>query len=255
VKITFLGTGTSQGVPVIACECDVCSSTDPRDKRLRTSLLLETKNVTILIDAGPDFRQQMLREKVTKLDAILLTHEHKDHIAGLDDVRAFNHKSRSAIDVYSEERVQEAIRKEYSYVFSEIQYPGIPKMQLCTISDSVFSVNGVEILPIRAYHHHLPVYGFRVGDFAYITDANHVPEESKEKLIGVKYFVINVLRKEKHISHFCLQEALKLIKAISPKKTFITHISHQMGLYSEVSKELPPEVYLAYDGLSILINE
>jgi len=254
VKITFLGTGTSQGVPVIACECSVCASTDSRDKRLRTSLLLETENTTLLFDAGPDFRQQMLRENVTKLDAILLTHEHKDHTAGLDDVRAFNHKSRSAINIYSEKRVQKALRKEYSYVFSEIQYPGIPEMRLCTISDNAFSVNGVEILPIRAYHHLLPVYGFRVGDFAYITDANHIPDESKKKLIGVKYFVINVLRKEKHISHFCLHEALELIKEISPEKTFITHIGHQMGFHADVSKELPLGVFLAYDGLSLTMK-
>jgi phosphoribosyl 1,2-cyclic phosphate phosphodiesterase len=254
VKITFLGTGTSQGVPVIACECGVCTSTDVRDKRLRTSLLLETENTTLLFDAGPDFRQQMLRENVTKLDAILLTHEHKDHIAGLDDVRAFNHKSRSPIDIYSEERVQKAIRSEYSYVFSEIRYPGVPEMQLRAISDNAFSVNGVEIFPIRAYHHCLPVYGFRVGDFAYITDANRVPDESMEKLTGVKYFVINVLRKEKHISHFCLHEALELIKEITPEKTFFTHIGHEMGFHAEVSKELPQGVFLAYDGLSVLIN-
>ena len=255
MKITFLGTGTSQGVPVIACECSVCASTDPRDKRLRTSLLLETKNTILLFDAGPDFRQQMLRENVNKLNAILLTHEHKDHVAGLDDVRAFNHKSRSAIDIYSEERVQKVIHQEYSYVFSAIRYPGIPKMRLCTISDNAFSVNSIEIEPIRAYHHHLPIYGFRVGDFAYITDANHVPKESIEKLIGVKCFVINVLRKEKHISHFCLREAIELIKEISPEKTFITHIGHQMGFHADVSKELPAGVFLAYDGLSVLINE
>ena len=255
MEITFLGTGTSQGVPVIACNCGVCASTDPRDKRLRTSLLLETENTALVFDAGPDFRQQMLRENVTKLDAILLTHEHKDHIAGLDDVRAFNHKSRSAIDIYSEERVQKAIHQEYSYVFSEIRYPGIPKMRLCTISDDAFSVNGIEIVPIRAYHHNLPVYGFRVGDFGYITDANYIPKESMAKLIGVKYFVINVLRKEKHISHFCLQEALELIKELSPEKTFITHISHQMGFHAEVSKELPLGVFLACDGLSVLINK
>ena len=255
MKITFLGTGTSQGVPVIACECSVCKSTDLHDKRLRTSLLFETEKANLLFDAGPDFRQQMLRENVSKLDAVLLTHEHKDHIAGLDDVRAFNHKSRSAIDIYSEDRVQNAIRREYSYVFSEIRYPGVPEMRLCTVTDSLFSINGIEILPIRVYHHQLPVYGFRVGNFAYITDANYVPDESKAKLAGVKYFVINVLRREKHISHFCLSEALELIKELSPEKTFLTHISHQMGFYSEVSKELPLGVFLAYDGLSVLINE
>jgi phosphoribosyl 1,2-cyclic phosphate phosphodiesterase len=217
--------------------------------------LLETENTTLLFDAGPDFRQQMLRENVTKLDAILLTHEHKDHIAGLDDVRAFNHKSLSAIDIYSEERVQEALRIEYSYVFSEIRYPGIPKMRLRTVSDNAFSINNIEILPIRAYHHLLPIYGFRFVNIAYITDANHIPDESMKKLVGVKYFVINVLRKEKHISHFCLHEALELIKELSPEKTFFTHIGHEMGFHAEVSKELPQGVYLAYDGLAVLTNE
>jgi phosphoribosyl 1,2-cyclic phosphate phosphodiesterase len=236
VKITFLGTGTSQGVPVIACECNTCLSTDPHDKRLRTSLLLETGGTTLLFDAGPDFRQQMLREHVTKLDSIILTHEHKDHISGMDDVRAFNYKSQDAIDIYSEERVQKAIKKEYSYVFSEFQYPGIPKMRLNSIPDHNFTVEGIMITPIRVFHYRLPVYGFRVGNFAYITDANYIPEESKEKLFGVKYLVINALRKEKHISHFSLREAVDFIREISPKKAYITHISHQMGLHADVSK-------------------
>jgi phosphoribosyl 1,2-cyclic phosphate phosphodiesterase len=251
VKITFLGTGTSQGVPVIACDCQTCHSSDERDKRLRTSLLLETESTTLVIDAGPDFRQQMLRANVKKLDSIILTHEHKDHIAGMDDVRAFNYKSQDAIDIYSEERVQKAIRKEYSYVFSEFQYPGIPKMRLHNIPEHGFSVNELTIIPIRVFHYRLPVLGFRIGNFAYITDANYVPEESKEKLIGVKYMVINALRKEKHISHFSLREAIDLIREISPKKGYITHISHQMGCYEDVAKEMPPGIMLAWDGLSI----
>lgn len=250
MKITFLGTGTSQGVPVIACECSICLSEDQHDKRLRTSMLLETKDTTLLFDAGPDFRQQMLREHVLRLDSIILTHEHKDHIAGMDDVRAFNYKSQDAIDIYSEERVQKVIRKEYSYVFSEVQYPGIPKMRLNTIPDHSFIVKGIEITPIRVFHYRLPIYGFRIGNFAYITDANYIPEESKEKLIGVKYLVINALRKEHHISHFSLREAIDFIREISPKKAFITHISHQMGFHAEVSKELPSGIVLAYDGLS-----
>ena len=255
MKIIFLGTGTSQGVPVIACDCNTCTSEDTHDKRLRTSLLLEADNVTLLFDAGPDFRQQMLREKVTRLDSIILTHEHKDHIAGLDDVRAFNYKSQSAIDIFSEDRVQKALRKEYSYAFSEIQYPGIPKMKLNPIPEHGFTVNGLDIMPVRVFHYHLPVYGFRIGNFAYITDANYIPEESKEKLFGVKYLVINALRKEKHISHFSLREALEIIREISPKKAFITHISHQMGYHAEVSKELPKGTSLAYDGLTVLCNE
>jgi phosphoribosyl 1,2-cyclic phosphate phosphodiesterase len=250
VKITFLGTGTSQGVPVIACECEICHSSDSHDKRLRTSALIETGNTTLLIDAGPDFRQQMLRENVVKLDSILLTHEHKDHIAGLDDVRAFNYKSRDAIDIYAEERVQKALKKEYSYVFSEYQYPGIPKMRLNPIPEHAFLIGEVKIEPIRVFHYRLPVMGFRIGNFAYITDANYIPEESKEKLFGVKYLVINALRKEKHISHFTLREAIDLIHEISPKKAYITHISHQMGFHQEISKELPSGIMLAYDGLS-----
>jgi len=255
VKITFLGTGTSQGVPVIACECSTCLSEDQHDKRLRTSLLLETNDATLLFDAGPDFRQQMLRAKVKKLDSIILTHEHKDHISGMDDVRAFNYKSQDAIDIYAEERVQRAIRNEYSYVFSEYQYPGIPKMRLNSIFEDSFDVKGIKIIPIRVFHYKLPVFGFRIGNFAYITDANYIPEESKEKLFGVKYLIINALRKEKHIAHFSLREAIDFIREISPKNAFITHISHQMGYHAEVSKELPPEIKLAYDGLSFVCAE
>jgi phosphoribosyl 1,2-cyclic phosphate phosphodiesterase len=254
VKITFLGTGTSQGVPVIACDCKTCKSEDSHDKRLRTSLLVETDEATLLIDAGPDFRQQMLRENVCKLDAILLTHEHKDHIAGLDDVRAFNYKSQDAIDIFSEERVLKALKKEYSYVFSEFQYPGIPRMRLNAIDDQAFVIKGITVIPIRVFHYRLPVYGFRIGNFAYITDANYIPEESKEKLYGVKYLVINALRKEKHISHFSLREAIDIIREISPKKAFITHISHQMGCHADVSGELPPEIVLAYDTLSFICH-
>jgi phosphoribosyl 1,2-cyclic phosphate phosphodiesterase len=255
VKITFLGTGTSQGVPVIACECAVCLSEDARDNRLRTSLLLETGKTVLLFDAGPDFRQQMLREHIKKLDAIILTHEHKDHIAGMDDVRAFNYKSQDAIDIYAEERVQEAIRREFAYVFSEKKYPGIPQMRLNLIPDYGFKIKDIEIMPVRVRHMDLEIYGFRIGNFAYITDASYIPEESKERLIGVKYLVINALRKQKHISHFNLKEAIDFTRRISPKKAFITHISHQMGLYEKVEKELPPGIMLAYDGLNIECNE
>lgn len=255
MKITFLGTGTSQGVPVIACDCNTCRSEDPHDKRLRTSLLLEKNETILLFDAGPDFRQQMLRENVKKLDSIILTHEHKDHIAGMDDVRAFNHKSQDAIDIYAEERVQKAVRREFSYVFAENHYPGIPKMRLNPIPGYGFKVRGIEIIPVRVRHLNLEILGFRIDDFAYITDANYIPGESKEKLIGVKYLVVNALRKEKHISHFSLREALDFIGEISPRKAFLTHISHQMGLHSEVNKELPPGVMLAYDGLTLNCND
>ena len=252
MKVTFLGTGTSQGVPVIACDCQTCASEDSRDKRLRTSLLIEGNGTTVVIDAGPDFRQQMLRENIKRLDAILLTHEHKDHISGMDDVRAFNYRSRDAIDIYAEERVQRAIRKEYSYVFAEYQYPGIPKMRLNTINDNEFNIGNLSIVPVRVFHYRLPVYGFRIRDMAYITDANYIPEISVEKIIGVEYLIINALRKEKHISHFNLQEALDFIAKISPRKAYITHISHQMGLYKNLAEEMPPGIIVAYDGLSFV---
>ena len=240
---------------MIACECRTCLSEDQHDKRLRTSALIEIDGSVLLIDAGPDFRQQMLRENVKKLDAIILTHEHKDHIAGMDDVRAFNYKSQDAIDIFAEERVQKAIKSEFSYVFAEYQYPGIPKMRLNTIPDYGFRIKGIEIIPVRVRHLHLEIYGFRIGNFAYITDANYIPQESREKLFGVKYLVINALRKEKHISHFSLREAIDFIREISPRKAFITHISHQMGLHNEVNSELPPGICLAYDGLSFVCDE
>lgn len=255
MKITFLGTGTSQGVPVIACDCEICRSGDTRDKRLRTSVLIEKDDTILVIDAGPDFRQQMLRENVRHLDAIVLTHEHKDHIAGMDDVRAFNYRSQDAIDIFAEDRVQKAVRKDYSYVFAEYQYPGVPKMRLNPISEHGFSIRSTTLTPLRVFHYRLPVYGFRIGNFAYITDANYIPEETKEKLFGIKYLVINALRKEKHISHFSLREAIDLIREISPRKAFITHISHQMGFHEEVSGTLPPGIMLAYDGLSFMCDE
>jgi phosphoribosyl 1,2-cyclic phosphate phosphodiesterase len=254
VKITFLGTGTSQGVPVIACDCNTCISDDPKDKRLRTSLMLQADETTIVFDAGPDFRQQMLREHVKKLDAILLTHEHKDHIAGMDDVRAFNFKSQDAIDIYAEEEVQEAVKREYKYVF-ENKYPGIPKMRLNLIPAFGFNIGSLKLIPIRVIHKDLDIYGFRTGTFAYITDADYIPESSMEKLIGVKYLVINALRKQKHSSHFSLGEAIEYIRKISPKRAYITHISHQMGRYDEVSTELPPDIVLAYDGMTFNIEE
>ncbi len=251
MKLTFLGTGTSQGVPVIACTCPACQSTNPHDKRLRTAALIEYEDTTILIDAGPDFRQQMLRANVKSLDSILITHEHRDHIAGLDDVRAFNFIQKRPMDIWAEKRVQNAIKKDFDYVFAENKYPGVPDMRLNTIDGLPFNVNGINIIPIRAYHYKMPVYGFRFGDFTYITDANFISEQEKEKIIGSKYLVINALRKQKHISHFSLPEALKFIAEISPRKAFITHISHQMGLSKDVSKELPENVCLAFDGLVV----
>jgi phosphoribosyl 1,2-cyclic phosphate phosphodiesterase len=251
VKITFLGTGTSQGVPVIACDCPVCKSKDFRDNRLRTSVLVEVEETIILIDSGPDFRQQMLRHKVKRLDAILYTHEHKDHIAGLDDVRAFNFLLQKPIDLFLEYRVLDALKREFSYVFSEYKYPGIPQVNTHILREENFEVNGINIIPIRAFHYKLPVLGFRIGDFTYITDANYIPEEEKEKIIGTQHLVVNALRKQKHISHYTLNEAVKLINEFGPRRGYLTHISHQMGFYEEVCKELPPNIMLAYDGLTI----
>lgn len=251
MKFTFLGTGTSQGVPIIGCSCPVCTSTDSRDKRLRTAALIESNGTVIALDAGPDFRQQMLLANVKKLDAILLTHEHRDHIAGLDDVRAFNFLQKKPMDIWGEARVLEAIQNEFSYVFADYKYPGSPEMNLHRIDGDRFVVEGIEIMPIRAYHYKMPVYGFRIGDLAYITDANSIPEAEMKKLRGVEVLVINALRKEKHISHFSLQEAIDLINTIKPRTAYLTHMGHQMGLYQEVQNELPANIYLAYDGLTL----
>ncbi|MGE0089651.1 MAG: MBL fold metallo-hydrolase [Bacteroidales bacterium] len=249
MKVKILGTGTSQGVPVIACNCKVCQSTDPNDKRLRSSVLVEINGTTIVIDAGPDFRQQMLREKVENIDAILVTHEHRDHIAGLDDVRSFNYINSKPVDIYAEPRVQRAIKLEYSYSFADEKYPGIPQFNLIDLTDEPFLLKGIEIIPLRVMHYKLPVYGFRIGDFTYITDANYISEEVKQKIAGTKYLVINGLRKAKHLSHFSLNEAINFINQINPKRAYITHISHQMGLHNAVNKELPSNISLAYDGL------
>ena len=252
--VTFLGTGTSQGVPLIACDCPVCQSTDPKDKRLRTSILLNFNNKTIVIDTGPDFRQQMLREGVTNLDAVVFTHEHKDHIAGLDDVRAFNYILKKPIDVYASNNVLEALKREYQYIFAETSYPGIPQINIHSISNDVFDVKGVVFMPVEVLHYKLPVFGFRIGDFSYITDANHISDMEKQKLTGSKVLVLNALRKEKHISHFSLQEAIELIEELKPDKTYLIHISHQLGKHQDIENELPENVFLAYDGLKLDIT-
>lgn len=251
LKVTFLGTGTSQGVPVIACPCSICHSDDIHDKRLRTSALVEVNGINIVIDSGPDFREQMLRANVKKLDAILFTHEHRDHIAGLDDIRAYNYVQEKPMDVYAEERVIQALKREFDYIFAEKKYPGIPQINLHDIDNKPFKVLKIKIIPIRAMHLNLPLFGFRVEDFTYITDANYILDEEKEKIKGSRYLVINGLRKEKHISHFALSEALELIEELQPLHAFITHISHQMGFHKEVQAELPPNVTLAYDGLTL----
>ncbi|MCY1633185.1 MBL fold metallo-hydrolase [Marinifilum sp. D737] len=251
VKLTFLGTGTSQGVPIIACKCPVCLSENKKDKRLRTSVLIHVDNQNIVIDSGPDFRYQMLRAGVENISAILFTHEHKDHTAGLDDIRAFNWVNKTAVNIYAERRVQESLKKEFAYVFAEFKYPGIPQMNLIEVTKQAFRINGTTIQPIRAMHLKLPVYGYRIGDLAYITDANYIPPEEMEKLKGIKVLVVNALRKEKHISHYNLSEALDLVNELKPEKAYFTHISHQMGFYDDVQAELPANVYLAYDELTI----
>ena len=251
MKVTFLGSGTSQGIPVIACSCAVCTSVDTRDKRLRSSILLQVDDKNIVIDSGPDFRYQMLRAGVTHLDALVFTHEHKDHTAGLDDIRAFNYKQGEAINVYAHKRVQDALKKEFSYIFAHHKYPGIPQLDLFEIGHHPFEVAGVPFIPIEVMHFQLPVLGFRIADFTYITDAKTVSDVEKAKIKGTKVLVINALQQEKHISHFTLEEALAFAQEIGAEKTYFTHISHRLGTHQKISKLVPAGVELAYDGLCI----
>jgi len=254
LTVTFLGTGTSQGVPVIACDCEVCTSADPRDNRLRTSVMIEHEGQVIVIDSGPDFRCQMLREKVQRLDAIVFTHEHKDHIAGLDDIRAFNYKQQGPIDVYATTRVQEALKREFHYIFADFKYPGIPQLTLHTITDEPFFIGDLKFIPIEVMHYKLPVLGFRINDFTYITDAKTVAEKEVEKIKGSKVLVINALQKQEHISHFTFDEAIAFARMIGAEKTYFTHISHRLGKHADTSKALPPGIELAYDGLKIITD-
>ncbi len=249
LKITFLGTGTSQGVPVIACDCEVCTSTNSKDKRLRSSILVETAHTRVVIDTGPDFRQQMLREQVKNLDAVLFTHEHKDHVAGLDDVRAFNFAQKTDMPLYCTPQVETALRREFHYAFAEKKYPGVPNLELKTIGLEPFQIGDVHIIPIQVMHHRLPVLGFRIGDFCYVTDANYIAPEELQKMEGAKTIALNALRLEPHVSHFNLAEAVSLIRHLAPEEAWFTHISHYLGRHEEVSQSLPKGMQLAYDGL------
>lgn len=253
MKVNFLGTGTSQGVPVIGCPCAVCQSLDFRDKRFRTSVHIQAGTTSLVIDTGPDFRMQMLRAGIKRLDAILFTHEHKDHTAGLDDIRPFNFSQQMDMPVFGRKPVLEQLRREYSYIFSDKKYPGVPQVNCIEIDENPFHVNGISITPIPVLHYKLPVLGFRVGDFSYITDANFIPEESYELLEGSEILVINALQKESHISHFTLDQAIDQAIKIGAKKTYFTHISHRLGKHHDVEQELPEGIFLAYDGLELTL--
>ncbi len=254
LKITFLGTGTSSGVPMIACPCEVCASTDPKDKRYRSSILVQSDSTTLAVDTTPDFRSQMLRENVKEMDGVIFTHPHKDHVAGLDDIKAFNYFQNKAIDVFANELTQKALKNEFYYIFQENKYPGIPDIHLNDINDEAFIVGDIPVIPIKAWHHHMPVLGFRFGNFTYITDANRIAPEEKEKIRGSKIIVLNTLRHKPHISHFTLQEGIDIVHELEIPQGYFTHISHQLGLHAVINKTLPAGCELAFDGLQINMN-
>ena len=254
LKITFLGTGTSSGVPMIACHCKVCTSTNKKDKRLRSSIMVQSATTTLVVDTTPDFRYQMLRENVNNVDAILFTHPHKDHVAGLDDIKAFNYFQKKAIDVYANELTQKALKNEFYYFFSEHKYPGVPDINLLLINEEPFLVGDIIVTPIKVWHLNMPVLGFRFGNFTYITDANKIEESEAIKILGSEILVLNALRNEPHISHFTLQEAINLAAELQIPQAYFTHISHQLGLHEEVTSILPAGNALAYDGLQLIVN-
>lgn len=252
MKITFLGTGTSQGVPVICCPCRVCASTNNKDNRLRSSVMIEHEGKIFVVDSGPDFRQQLLRENVKQLDALIFTHSHKDHTAGMDDIRAFNFFMKKPMEVYATEFTQQKLKQEFPYIFQKSDYPGIPELNFHTIAgDENFFIEGLEIIPIKVLHYKMPVLGFRFGDFTYITDANQIPDEEKKKIYGSKILVLNALQMEPHISHFTFAEAIEVAKEFNAETTYFTHISHRLGLHDEVSAQLPKGIELSYDRLKL----
>ncbi len=253
LTITFLGTGTSSGVPMVACSCEICHSTNPKDTRLRSSILVQSATTTIVVDATPDFRYQMLREKVKDIDAVLITHPHKDHIAGIDDTRPFQFFSGNPTAIYGYAKSLEGIKSEIPYAFQDLKYPGVPKINLNEISLEQFSIGDITIQPILVWHLNMPVYGFRFGKFTYITDANRIDEIEKEKIKGSEILVLNALRKEPHISHFTLSEAVSMVQELHIPKAYFTHISHQLGFHDEINKHLPTGISLAHDGLKLNI--
>ena len=249
--VTLLGTGTSSGVPLIGCECVVCRSVDFRDKRLRTSIHIAVDGRSIVVDTGPDFRQQMLRLGLKQLDGVVFTHEHKDHTAGLDEVRAFNFLQNQEIPIYARDRVIDQLMREFSYIFSEHKYPGVPHIRTHIIDNNPFEVAGVRFQPIEVYHHKLPVFGFRIHDFTYLTDLNYIADQELEKVYGTRILVLDALQRLPHLSHFTLEEAVALVERIRPERAYFIHISHKLGLHRDVEKELPPNIRLGYDGLQL----
>lgn len=255
MKITILGSGTSQGVPIIACDCDVCHSEDSKDKRLRCSIMITDNEQNFVIDTGPDFRQQMLRQNVKTLRAIIFTHEHKDHLAGMDDVRAFNYREQRDMEVFCSEHVETAIRREFHYIFSENKYPGIPSINIHRVKNEPFQLpDGPTLTPIEVMHYKMPVFGYRIGDFTYITDAKTISESETEKVKGTKILIVNALHRSEHISHFNLKEALDFIDIVKPERAYLTHISHLFGQHKEIEASLPDNVFVAYDGMEIHID-
>lgn len=251
IKITFLGSGTSGGVPMIGCECEVCVSTDKKDNRLRSSIMVQSAKTTLVVDTGPDFRYQMLRQKVKHLDAIVFTHPHKDHLAGLDDVKAFNFHAKKPMNLYADSLTEEALRRDFHYAFTDTKYPGIPELNLNTITLDPFIVGDIPIEPILVWHLKMPVMGFRFGKFTYITDANRIDDNEREKIKGSEVMVLNALRKNKHISHFTLEEAIDVVNELKVPVAYFTHISHQLGRHKDIESELPEGIHLAYDGLEL----
>lgn len=252
MQVTFLGTGTSGGIPVLTCGCEVCNSLDYRDKRLRVSVWIEVENKSFVIDTGPDFRHQALRERIPQIDGIIYTHEHKDHTAGLDDIRPYNYlHGIQHLDLYGHPRVLAQLKREFAYAFDEQKYPGVPLINVHEIGNQAFTIKDTTFIPIDVLHHRLPVFGFRIKDFTYITDVNYISEQELEKAYGSKVLVLGALQRQKHISHFTLDEAIEVAMKVNAEMTYFTHISHKMGLHSEVEKELPPNIRLAYDGLKI----